>query len=163
MAKQSGFQKVLRQIIRTVDGIIEKAKKMDRRFLLMIVASVVLLIVILALIIHSVGSNKTDEDDIPSSPPSYIQEEPSTDDADINANANVSAGAGSYTVDTGSGSDLNMRPTAGKEYGAMAAIPNGTKVDVMFIDDSGDSSWGYIEYNGKRGWVSMDYLVGAAG
>lgn len=162
MAKQSGFQKILRQTIRTIDSIIEKVKKMDKRFLLMIAASVVLLIVILALIIHSVGSNKSDEDDVPSSPSNYIQDEPSTDD-DADAGAIIAVGAGSYTVKTGSDSDLNMRPTAGKEYGAIASIPNGTQVNVMFVDDSGDISWGYIEYNGKRGWVAMDYLVSVAG
>ncbi|MBR5496869.1 MAG: SH3 domain-containing protein [Clostridia bacterium] len=162
MAKQNGFQKFLRKMIPVVDGIIEKVKKMDRRFLIMIAASVVLLIVILSLIIHSVSSNKSDEDEIPSSPPSYIQEEPSTDDEPV-AGTIVAVGAGSYKVDTGSTSDLNMRPTAGKEYGAMGAIPNGTQVNVLFVDDSGDISWGYVEYNGKRGWVSMDYLVPVAG
>lgn len=158
MAKQNGFQKVMKKVIPVIDGIIEKVKKTDKRFLLMVAASVVLLIVILALIIHSVGKNKTDDNDVPSSPPSYIVEEETTDSV-ADTNAVIAIGAGSYTVNTGSDSDLNMRPTAGKEYGAMATIPNGTKIEVLFVDDSGDISWGYVDYNGKRGWVAMDYLV----
>lgn len=157
MAKQNALQKVIRKVIPVIDGIIEKVKKTDKRLLLMIAASVVLLIVILALIIHSVGKNKADNNEVPSDSYNYIVEEDTTDAVDTNSV--IAVGAGVYTVDTGSESDLNMRPTAGKEYGAMATIPNGKKVEVMFVDDSGDISWGYVEYNGKRGWVAMDYLV----
>lgn len=159
MAKQSGFQKILRQAIRFIDGIIEKLKKMDRRFLLMLAAAVVLLIVILALIIHAVGSNKV-EDEAPSSPPSYIQEEDSTD-AEPETSVIAAVGAGKYTVALDSATHVNMRPSAGTKYDYIARIPNGTVLDVMFVDDSGDTSWGYVEYDGVRGWVSMDYLTAA--
>ncbi len=159
MAKQSGFQKFLRQAVRFIDGVIEKLKKMDRRFLLMLAAAVVLLIVILALIIHSVGSNKTDEE-IPSSTPSYIQDEVTTDD-EPETTVIAAVGAGKYTVTLDSATHLNIRPSAGTKYDFIARVPNGTVVDVMFVDDSGETSWGYIEYDGVRGWVSMDYLTAA--
>lgn len=158
MAKQSGFQKVLKKTVRFIDDVIEQVKKMDKRFLMMLAAAVVLFIVILALIIHAVGSNKADENETPSSPVSYIEDEPSTD-AEPTANTVIAVGAGRYTVNTGSDSPLNMRPTAGKDYGVITTIPNGTQVEVLFVDDSSETKWGYIEYSGSRGWVVMDYLT----
>ena len=158
MAKQSGFQKVLRQIVDFIDNIVKKVKKMDKRFLMMIIAAVALLIVILALIIHSVGAKKADDTETAADPVNLIQEEPSTDDESA-VNAVIAVGAGKYTVSTGSESPLNMRPTAGKDYGVLTTIPNGTQVNVMFVDDSSGDKWGYIEYNGSRGWVAMDYLT----
>ena len=131
---------------------------MDKRFLLMIIAAVALLIVILALIIHSVSAGKSKDEENSTNPPSLIQEEPSTDDEPA-VNAVIAVGAGKYKINTGSESPLNMRPTAGTDYGVITTIPNGTVIEVMFVDDSGSAKWGYIEYGGERGWVSMDYLT----
>lgn len=157
MAQQNGFQKFLKKTVRFINGVVTNVKKMDKRFLMMLIAAVALLIVILALIIHSVGANKSDENEDTTVPSSYITEEPSTEDEPA-VNTVIAVGAGKYKIDTGSDSPLNMRPTAGTDYGVITTIPNGTQVDVLFVDDSSEDKWGYIEYGGSRGWVAMEYL-----
>ena len=51
------------------------------------------------------------------------------------------------------GGSLNMRSGAGKNYSAIAKLPNGTQVDVLK-----DGEWAYIEYAGTRGYVDSSYL-----
>lgn len=158
MAKQSNFQKFVREVYRFVNTAIERLKKADRRFLMMVGIAIVIVIVLIVLICVGVSSGKDDNADAAAKTDnSYIVDEPSTD-AEPAVDTLLPSGAGNYVVATGSTADLNMRPTAGTQYSPIVAIPNGTSVQVLFVDDSSSPSWGYIEYNGERGWVSMDYL-----
>ncbi len=159
MAKQTNFQKFVREVYRFVNTAIERIKKADRRFLMMVGIAIVIVIVLIVLICVGISSGKDDNVNSSANLPndSYIVEEGSTD-YEIASDVVTKNGAGSYVVSTGSAADLNMRPTAGTEYSPIVAIPNGTSVQVLFVDDSSSPSWGYIEYNGERGWVSMDYL-----
>lgn len=57
---------------------------------------------------------------------------------------------GKYII-TASG--LNMRNGAGTAYTSLLKIPLGTMLSVSEIK----SGWGKVEYNGKSGWISLDY------
>ena len=50
---------------------------------------------------------------------------------------------------------LNMRYGPGKEYGKIALIPNGTPLVELGYKDS----WIYVEYDGKYGWVSTEFVA----
>lgn len=50
---------------------------------------------------------------------------------------------------------LNFRSEPNTECDVIAKIPIGTIVDIKDIYDG----WGSIEYNGKKGWISLDYVV----
>ena len=123
--------------------------------------ALVLVIVMLALIIGGVKANKNDEETTTAPVSSNITE--ITTDAEPEADVYLN-GAGMYTINTGTTPNLNMRIAADGESSILTKIPNGTQIEVMFVDDSGvetpdDFGWGYVEYNGQRGWVSMKYLV----
>ena len=162
MAKTNKFQEIMDNAVRLLAGIIKKLKKMDRRFLIMSGIALVLVIVMISLIAHGVKANKKDEETTTNPTSSNITEEPSTDAEPDDSF--VLNGAGKYRVNTGSSPYLNVRLAADKNTSVVTTVPNGTEVEVMFIDDSDvetpdDFGWGYIEYNGKRGWVFMEYLV----
>lgn len=156
MAGSDNFKKFLGKAVNFFEDLAEKIKKTDRRLIIMIAAAAVLLIVMLALIINGITSNKEKEE--PSTePPVIVQEaEKTTDDSDI-----AVLSSGKYKVDT---DGLNLRPSANTDYAPITQIPKDTVVTVLFIDDSqvkssSDYGWAYVEYNGQRGWVSMEYLV----
>lgn len=157
------FKKKLSNFTKNLIRLIRKA---DKRTLIIGVTGVVIALIFVIVIIASVAGGKEDETekDNAASSDSYIKEEDTTDDEPVNGNLQLN-GAGYYVVSTSSNSSVNMRPTAGTQYSVMATIPSGTTVNVLFVDDASSSSstkgWGYIEYNGKRGWVSMDYLKAA--
>lgn len=48
---------------------------------------------------------------------------------------------------------LNMRSDAGTSNSIVASIPNAVKLTVTKISNN----WGYTTYNGKNGWVCLDY------
>lgn len=160
MAKANALQNFTDKAAEFLAVTVKKVKKTDRRLLIMIGAAVLLVIIIFALIIHGVSSGKDDGDVIEAgSNYSNIQDLPSEDASD-KAEADNSD---TYTVNTGSDADLNMRLAADRDSDVVKRIPNGTELEVMFIDDSeADSAdgygWGYVEYNGERGWVFMEYL-----
>ncbi|MBQ8209470.1 MAG: SH3 domain-containing protein [Clostridia bacterium] len=170
MAVKFNYKKFFRDVINFISDfvaeMIERIRKADKRTLIIGASGVLIAIILVIVLIASLAGGKeedtTDKDSSPAG--SYIQEEPSSDDEASVGTLQV-GGAGFYVVSTDSTSSLNMRPTAGTEYSVMATIPNGTKVQVLFVDTAATSSaakgWGYIEYNGKRGWVSMDYLTAA--
>lgn len=161
MAKTNKFQDILETVLKHIGRFVGKLKRMDRRFLIMAGVAVALVIVMVALIIHGININKNEEES--SSTPDYsnITEERTTDDEPDNT---VMLNAvGKYKVSTGASPNLNMRLAADKESAVVTTIPNGTEIEVMFVDDSDvkdadDFGWGYVEYNGKRGWVFMEYL-----
>ena len=165
MAKKSNVQGILDSVMKFIGEAVAKIKKMDKRLLLMITAAIVLVLVIFCLIVHGVRVNK--EKEIPSSNEgnsvgSVINELGSGSNP-ANSPAPAINGTGRYKVDTGSDADLNMRLAADRNSDQIGRIPNGTMIDVLFVDDSeakgpNDYGWGYVEYNNKRGWVFMEYL-----
>lgn len=166
MAEKFNLKKFMKKLANFISNLIKYISKADRRVLIMSAVGIVVAIVLIVVIIVSVAGGKDDkkEETPPASSDSYITEEPSTDD-ELAGSTVQPDGAGYYTVTISGDSSLNMRPTAGTEYSVMATIPGGTRIQVLFIDDSDSSTstkgWAYIEYNGKRGWVSMDYLTAA--
>lgn len=162
MAKTNKFQEILENAAKQLGRFVGKLRRMDRRFLIMASVAVVLVIIMLALIIHGVKMNREDEET--STNPEYSNiTDGTTTDADIN-NTVALNGAGKYKVNTGSSPYLNMRLAADRDSAVVTTIPNGTEIEVMFIDDrdvedADDFGWGYVEYNGERGWVFMEYLV----
>ncbi len=60
---------------------------------------------------------------------------------------------GIYTVNSSTGI-LNLRSGPSTSYSRITEIPTGTKLYIS--EASGD--WGRVTYNGKSGWVSLDYV-----
>ena len=157
MAKANVLQDFADKAAKFIAVTIKKVKKMDRRLLIMIGAAAVLVIVIFSLIIHGISSNNKEEEIPESGNVSNMQELPSEVQSDVFVNP-----VNKYTVNTGSDADLNMRLAADRDSDVVKRIPNGTELEVMFIDDSEAAAdgygWGYVEYAGERGWVFMEFL-----
>lgn len=64
------------------------------------------------------------------------------------------AAIGYGKVSTG-GSTLNMRSGAGTSYGVVSSLSDGTIVEIVGINNG----WYKIQYGGKTGYVSSDYMV----
>lgn len=62
--------------------------------------------------------------------------------------------AGDYYVSTNS-LPLTMRSGHGTGYSAITSIPKGSKVYVS----RADGKWAHVEWNGYKGYCSMDYLT----
>lgn len=58
---------------------------------------------------------------------------------------------------------LNMRNGVGTGNSVLLTIPNNTQITITDVKSDSDYNWGYTTYNGKKGWVCMDYCsyVGA--
>lgn len=52
---------------------------------------------------------------------------------------------------------VNLRAGPGTQYGRIAVIPAGARVEVF-----GCSSWCTVSYQGYRGWVSAKYIATGA-
>ena len=161
MAKTNKSQDILENIIMHLGRFAGKLKRMDRRFLVLSGIAIVLVIVMLSLIIHGIKINQTEEITTTTNNVSNITDATTTDVEE--ANTVVLNGAGMYKINTGKSPYLNMRLAADKESAVVTTIPNGTEIEVLFIDDRDvetdeDFGWGYVEYNGDRGWVFMQYL-----
>ena len=50
-----------------------------------------------------------------------------------------------------------MRSGAGTGYSYVASIPNNVTLNVTKVSTAGGYTWGYTSYNGKTGWVALDY------
>lgn len=163
MAEPNTFQKIIIAIVKFFRNLWEKIKTMDRRKLIIICAAVVLFIIILSVAIHSAKSNKKVEESSTEPPVVYVVPEETTDSA-----LTASVSVGTYKVNTGDNDvPLNVRMAASSDTTALTSIPNGTTVTVLYVDDSDKANnnnygWGYLEYDGQRGWVSMEYLKAAS-
>ena len=60
---------------------------------------------------------------------------------------------GVYTVAVDEGSVLNMRSQPSTSGGMLAQIPNKTALPVTKVQNN----WGQVIYQGKTGWVSLDF------
>ena len=67
----------------------------------------------------------------------------------ISASASGSFGAGTVTA-----SSVNFRDGASLNAGVIGALPNGAAVKILGVN----GNWYQVEYNGKTGYVSSDYL-----
>lgn len=160
MAKNNEMiQQITDKIAAFLAKTVKTIRKMDRRMLIMVSAAAVLVIIIFALIINGLTSDKDNKDPVDSQNNIVHVDEPSTDENILPVQLN---GSGTYRVETGSTAELNMRIAADKESDVVTRIPNGTQLEVMFIDDTdvaeGEPGWGYVSYNGEKGWVFMEYL-----
>lgn len=61
------------------------------------------------------------------------------------------------TYKTNVSTSLNMRSGAGTGYSYVASIPNNVTLNVTKVSTAGGYAWGYTSYNGKTGWVALDY------
>lgn len=61
------------------------------------------------------------------------------------------------TYKTNVSTSLNMRSGAGTGYSYVASIPNNVTLNVTKVSTAGGYTWGYTSYNGKNGWVALDY------
>ena len=52
-----------------------------------------------------------------------------------------------------------MRSGAGTSFGYVTSVPNNAKLTVTKIKVNEGYTWGYTTYNGKTGWVALDYCV----
>lgn len=51
--------------------------------------------------------------------------------------------------------NLHLREKANTDADILLVIPEGTQLDVVEIDE--EFKWGRVAYNGKEGWISLDY------
>ena len=63
-----------------------------------------------------------------------------------------------YKITTSSG--VNVRSGAGTSYSKLTAIPNNKIVVVTDFKVYSDSYWGKVTYNGKTGWICLNYAMG---
>ena len=75
--------------------------------------------------------------------------EPEEDDT-----ANYETGV--YITDV-NGSSLNMRSGAGTNNSVVASIGDNVKLNVTKITKANGYTWGYTTYNGKSGWVALNF------
>ncbi|WP_158582395.1 SH3 domain-containing protein [Rummeliibacillus sp. POC4] len=54
--------------------------------------------------------------------------------------------------------NVNLRKSATTKSAKLASIPNGTKLTVTKTTTFNNMKWAYVNYNGKKGWVSYSYL-----
>lgn len=73
----------------------------------------------------------------------------------FDGNANPSPAVTAYTIGDYviTASSLRIRSQAGTDSDALGLIPNGETVTVTEVKNN----WGKTDYNGIRGWISLDY------
>lgn len=153
--------KFIAKAINKSKDLFEKLKKLDKRFLILMAVAAVLVIVLFALIVNGISKSGDNNKPIESEGMSNISEVTT----DYEEPAAVQGNTGIYKVQTGSSSHLNMREAADKNSDKVGQIPNGTAVEILYIDDTevtagtAEYGWGYVRYNGVRGWVYMEYLI----
>lgn len=52
---------------------------------------------------------------------------------------------------------LNMRSGAGTSYSWVTSIPNNVSLTVTKVTSADGYHWGYTTYNGKTGWVALEF------
>lgn len=54
---------------------------------------------------------------------------------------------------------LKMRSGAGTSYSSITFVPNNVTLNVTKVSTAGGYTWGYTSYNGKTGWVALDFCT----
>ena len=70
----------------------------------------------------------------------------------VSTTADAAIGYGKVSA---GGSSLNLRSGAGTSYSIVSSLPDGTIVEIVGIDNG----WYKVQYSGKTGYVSSDYMV----
>lgn len=52
---------------------------------------------------------------------------------------------------------LNMRSGAGTSYSWVTSVPNNVSLTVTQVKSADGYHWGYTTYNGKSGWVALEF------
>lgn len=81
------------------------------------------------------------------------QKAPETTKPQTTAPVASSGKAGKYTVATQE-DPLSIRLNATDDTTTVGSIPKGTEIEILAVYDK----WGYVNYNGTGGWVSMDFV-----
>lgn len=63
-----------------------------------------------------------------------------------------------YKITASSG--VNLRSGAGTSYAKLTAIPKNTIIVVTNFKVYSNSYWGKVTYNGKTGWICLNYAMG---
>lgn len=53
--------------------------------------------------------------------------------------------------------NLNMRSGAGTRYSYVTSVPDGVQLSVTEVKSADGYHWGYTTYNGKNGWVALEF------
>lgn len=69
----------------------------------------------------------------------------------------TSSSAANYDVVVTAESGLNIRQGASTGYKILGAVPYNTRLHVSRTTGGGGYMWGLIEYQGKTGWVALNY------
>ncbi len=64
---------------------------------------------------------------------------------------------GTYQITANGG--LNMRAEPSTSSAVLVTIPNNTIVQVTAVQKVGSYYWGYTSYEGKSGWIRLDYAI----
>ena len=52
-----------------------------------------------------------------------------------------------------------MRSGAGTSYSSITFVPSNVTLNVTKVSTAGGYTWGYTSYNGKTGWVALDFCT----
>ena len=55
-----------------------------------------------------------------------------------------------------------MRSGAGTSYSYVTSVPGNVTLNVTKVSAAGGYTWGYTSYNGKTGWVALDFCTFAS-
>lgn len=69
----------------------------------------------------------------------------------------VTCTTGTYKTDVND--YLNMRSGAGTSYSYVTSVPGNVTLNVTKVSTAGGYTWGYTSYNGKTGWVALDFCA----
>lgn len=75
-------------------------------------------------------------------------------DGTVTTTTTVSKGAVANTY-----GGVNFRSGAGVGYALLGKLLPGTVVDILETKTVGAAKWGRVNYDGKEGWVCMDYIA----
>lgn len=128
--------------------------KNNKRFAAIIAAAVLVVAAVMGIICASCSASKKNEEPSTNEPNS-VAAVVTTAAQDTTPKAN---GQGKYKVTLDNSVSLNLRlvPSAtSSDTKVIATIPKNTELDVMFVYNN----WGFVEYDGFSGWVSMEYLT----
>lgn len=54
---------------------------------------------------------------------------------------------------------LNMRSGAGTSYSYVTSVPGNVTLNVTKVSTADGYTWGYTSYNGKTGWVALEFCA----
>lgn len=152
------------------------AKKLDGNKIILIIAACLILIAILITCVASVYEYAIKDKDETTTPQVGVSDnvkpdsgknenptpKPEATTPEVTKpveNKPTANGAGKYKVVT-KDDPLGIRIQAAKDSERVSEIPKGSEIDILTVYDK----WGYVEYDGVGGWISMEYveLVSAA-